>query len=827
MGHSINVLVLGEANAMMKKIFISIPNQLFILIIPILLCISLVFSITSINRSQNELTRFQLNTLIQAQLQLDVQSDISVSKLRDWLESFAEMTEVSKQENFDSLSQGLRQYFDELQLKLNVENIWLLNAQLQPLYTTTELSGYVIKNATKALTTQRPQNRLYCLGICQYLVSMPLMNKNGELAIVSISISLVDMLYAMKSTLKQEVAIISFDDSPLANLESSLIISTSNSSLFNHIFKALSGVLLVNEVRREGIEVEFTSSNYLLNLLPLTSDDRQYYLATADDITSFKIANNDYNQQFLAWVVSFFIVLSILVYWLINPYKQRLLILANALHLLTKKEFYKFRQLKLQYASGFFDELDILTDRTIALGEELEKLNVAVNQKTTALKTMAMFDRLTGLPNRNMLNESLCQFIALRPTVDKKGIAVLFLDLDDFKKVNDSYGHTEGDQLLIVATKRLRLNIKKTDFICRFGGDEFVIVLTQLESLSEAKAVAKQILLQFKEPIKLPYSDFYVTPSIGIVFSEEGNDNADHLISYADIAMYQAKDNGGNQYHVYHEEMYQQITKRVGLEVEIRQALSKKQFSLSFQPQINPKNNKFYGFEALLRWHHPERGIIPPDDFVSLLENSPHLIIVGYWVIRRCFELCIDMQAHGLSSARISINLSSGQFNDPHLISYFQELLIEFELDAKHFELEITEQTIVKDIKKTIKIMDALKSIGFTFAIDEFGSGYSSLSYLKKLPVDVIKIDKSLVLSMEENYVDYHIIISTIDMVRKLGLTVIACGVETTAQLDSLIQSNCDFIQGDYFFKAIPEGQIPYFIDQYISKGYYEKLVES
>ena len=546
MGHSINVLVLGEANAMMKKIFISIPNQLFILIIPILLCISLVFSITSINRSQDELTKFQLNTLIQSQSQLDVQSDISVSKLMDWLESFAEITEVSKQANFDSLSQGLRQHFDELQLNLNVENVWLLNAQLQPLYTTTELSGYVIKNATKALTTQRPQNRLYCLGICQYLVSMPLMNKNGELAIVSISISLVDMLYAMKSTLKQEVAIISFDDSPLANLESALIISTSNSSLFNHIFKALSGVLLVNEVRREGIEVEFTSSNYLLNLLPLTSDDRQYYLATADDITSFKIANNDYNQQFLAWVVSFFIVLSILVYWLINPYKQRLLILANALPLLTKKEFYKFRQLKLQYASGFFDELDILTDRTIALGEELEKLNVAVNQKATALKTMAMFDRLTGLPNRNMLNESLCQFIALRPTVDKKGIAVLFLDLDDFKKVNDSYGHTEGDQLLIVAAKRLRLNIKKTDFICRFGGDEFVIVLTQLESLSEAKAVAKQILLQFKEPIKLPYSNFYVTPSIGIVFSEEENDNADHLISHADIAMYQAKDNGGN-----------------------------------------------------------------------------------------------------------------------------------------------------------------------------------------------------------------------------------------------------------------------------------------
>ena len=827
MGHSINVLVLGETDVMIRKIFISVPTQLLILIIPTLFCISLGFSIMSMDRLQDELTQFRQNTLSAAQSELNLHSDISYAKLRDWIESFAEMIEVNKQADFDSLSQGLRQHFDELQLNLNVDNIWLLNSRLQPIFTTVVLPDYVIKNATKALTAQRPHYQLYCLKTCQQLVSIPLMNNNGELAIVTISASLVDMLYAIKGSLKQDVAVISFDGLTQDNFKSAAVLSTSNASLFDDILSCLSAELLVADVERDGLQIDFTSSNYLLNLLPLANNQRQYYVALVNDVTSFNVTRDDYRQEFLTWVVSLFIVLTLSIYAVINPFKQRLLVLTNALPLLLKKESQQFDRLKLKYASGFVDELDMLTDATIALNEEFQALNVAVNQKTTALKNMALSDPVTGLPNRHQLNEYLCQLMTFRPPTDNKGVAVLFLDLDDFKKVNDSYGHSEGDQLLIIVAKRLRLAIKNIYFICRFGGDEFVVVLDGLVSLNKAKEEAQSILTKLKEPIQLPSSLFYLTSSIGIVYSEDKHANGDHLISCADIAMYQAKDNGGDQYHVYHEDMYKEISNRVVLEVEIRQALNNKQFSLSLQPQINPKDNKLYGFEALLRWHHPERGIISPDDFIPLLENSPHMIVLGYWVIRRCFELFIEIREHGLNNTCIAINLTSGQFTDPKLIGYFQELLVEFDLKTEHFELEITEQTIVKDVEKTIEIMDALKSMGFTFAIDDFGSGYSSLSYLKKLPIDVIKIDKSLVLSMVESYVDYQIIISTIAMVRKLGLTVIACGVENNTQLESLTQSNCDFIQGDYFFKAIPEDKIVTFIEEYIVNGFCKKSVAS
>ena len=373
---------------------------------------------------------------------------------------------------------------------------------------------------------------------------------------------------------------------------------------------------------------------------------------------------------------------------------------------------------------------------------------------------------------------------------------MLFLDLDDFKKVNDSHGHSEGDKLLIEAANRIRLSIRNVDIACRFGGDEFVVILGQVKSLEQAKVIADNILAQFKEPIRLGSSVFYVSTSIGIAYSEEELVKPEELISHADIAMYEAKDHGGAQYHIYHTEMYQRVAQRVMLEGEVRQALSKNQFSLSLQPQIYAKNKKISGFEALLRWHHPERGIVSPDDFIPILENSEHMIDLGYWVIRRCFELLVQIRAKSLTEVRIAINLSAGQFMDTNLPYFLQSLLAEYNVSAENFELELTEQTLVKDIDRAIEMMENLRALGFSFAIDDFGTGYSSLAYIKKMPVDVIKIDKSFVFGMLENYADYQIIMSTIAMVKNLGLQVIAEGVESSAQLRSLTENGCDLFKG-------------------------------
>jgi len=817
MGHSINVLVLDEASVMISRNFISVPTKLIVLIVLTLFFISAGFSVMSLDRLQDEVQSFRQNSLIQGQSELNVQNGLLRSKLTGWLELYTEIIELKEQDNFDALIKGLNQQFAQLQLNLNVENLWLVNNELQPLFSTTAMADYIIKNATKALLEEEPQDAYYCLESCQQLISLPVMNNKGEIAIVVISASLVDTLYALNRDLKADVAIVSFDGFIGTELNSATIISAFQPRLLENIFYASSTSLFVEEVKANGLKFDFDSSHYLLNLIPLVNNQRHYYLAIVDDITSFQVANDGYRQRFFIWVIILLYLLSVLVYLLASPFTQRLLILSNALPLLAKKEFAQFRQIKLYQPSLFRDELDVLTDATITLSLELEQLNLAVNQKTKALEHMAMYDRLTGLPNRHQLNEHLGNLITGLKS-DKKGIAVLFLDLDDFKKVNDSYGHSEGDQLLLVVAHRLLFN-KNINFICHFGADEFVMILSELTSSGEAEAVAKQIVKQFREPIKLPSIAFYVPVSIGIVYSEDETAGVDQLISRADIAMYQAKDNGGDQYQVYYEVLYQKIAHRVILEADVRKGLTEKQFSVSLQPQFYPISKKIYGFEALLRWNHPERGLLSPDDFISALKSSANMILLGYWVIRRCFELFVAIRTKGLKDAHIAINLSSIEFTDPGLIEYFHELLVEFDLQAEHFQLEITESVLIKNLVQAGEIMNRLKSMGFTLAIDDFGTGYASLSYLKKIPVDIIKLDKCLVIDMEDNLDDYDIVMSTIAMVNKLGLTVIACGVESHQQLLNLTESNCDVVQGNYLFKPVHEDAVVSFIDEYIFEG--------
>jgi diguanylate cyclase (GGDEF)-like protein len=469
----------------------------------------------------------------------------------------------------------------------------------------------------------------------------------------------------------------------------------------------------------------------------------------------------------------------------------------------------------------FADELDVLADSTQDLCSELEQLNLVVEQKTKELENIAMYDLLTGLPNRNMLNYQLRKSLA-NISRHQDGVAVLFIDLDDFKKVNESNGHNIGDQLLIQAAERIRLSIGDVDLVSRFGGDEFVIVLSNLKHLTQAIAVAEKVLLQFKESIKLGSNIFYVSTSIGIAYTESVTEKADDLMSHADIAMYEAKDNGGSQYHVYQQAMFHRVAKRVMLESEVRQALAKQQFSLSLQPQICAKTNKLFGFEALIRWRHPERGMIPPEEFIPILESSQHMIELGYWIIRRCFETALAIIDYGITEPRIAINLSAGQFMDANLPKFLQALLMEFNFSAEYFEFELTEQTLVKDMDHTIAMMETLKSIGFSFAIDDFGTGYSSLAYLKKMPVDVIKIDKSFIFGMLENHSDFQIITSTITMVKGLGLKVVAEGVETQAQLRSLSENDCDVIQGYYYSKPIPEKDLFRHLEQHISNGFWK-----
>jgi diguanylate cyclase (GGDEF)-like protein len=676
------------------------------------------------------------------------------------------------------------------------------------------------------LMSQQPLSSVFCQEKCTQLVIIPLLSPKGEIGVIALTASLVDLLYSMKRTLKNDVAIVQVNQQSNKNIIN--VISASNAKLINEILPNNSiNNNKINELSRmTKQQYQVGEQHYLVNLLPLAvSEQASYYLILVNDVTRFKIAKDNYLQQLILSVFTLAILLVVLIYLLVSPFAQRLLILSNALPLLAKKEFKAFRQMKLKRKHLCPDELDILAESAIELSYELEQLNLVVEQKTQELENIAMYDLLTGLPNRNMLNYNLARTLSLL-TNKNNGIALLFLDLDDFKKVNDSYGHAEGDQLLIEAAKRINNNLHTRDMLCRFGGDEFVVFLDEINSLAEVESIAEKILQHFKEPIKIGAHLFYVSISIGIAYVEENIVNSDDLIRQADIAMYEAKRAGGGRYFIYHDSMLLKITQQVYLESEVRQALEKNQFSLSLQPQISAKDQKLYGFEALLRWHHPERGMVTPDEFLPILEKSEYMIELGYWVIRHCFELMAQLRAHGLYETKIAINLSAGQFMDPALTNYLNNLVAEFDIDAHYFELELTEQSLVKDIDLAISVMKKLKKIGFTFAIDDFGTGYSSLAYLKNMPVDVIKIDKSFIFGMLENNDDYKIINSIIAMVKSLGLLTIAEGVETSAQLRSLRQLECDYIQGYYYAKPIPEVELFDFINDKVDSGYWKVRVD-
>jgi diguanylate cyclase (GGDEF)-like protein len=809
----------------MAKTFISAPTKLLMLIVPALLFLAIGFSALSLSRLQDDYQLSQQSTLDQGKAQFALHSDILRSKLNVWLESFSEITQLSQQDDFTLFAKQLARQIDGLQLNLNVENVWLVDDTQKVLFSTSEIPTVVQKNIAKVIKLQQPSHQLYCQRSCQLLLSLPLLNNQGDEVVISMSASLIDMLYAIKTSLNSDVAIISFAEQGDGMSTDTKILSASNLTLTQ---KLLAGNQQANlrALLEQGFQSDLAERSYLINLLPLAKNNqRAFYLTLIDDVTIFKNKNSKYRQQFLISLTGIFFVLGFFVYFVVRPFTKRLLRLSGALPFLSNKKFDKFRQIKLKRPILFADELDILTDSALELSYELEQLNIEVEQKTKELENIAMYDLLTGLPNRNMLNYQLRKSLAnLRQ--NSGGVAVLFLDLDDFKKVNDSNGHSEGDKLLIQAAERVRLSVGRIDLACRFGGDEFVVVLGNLTSVDEAVNIADILLEQFKEPIRLGSSIFYVSTSIGIAYTELADEKAEDIISHADIAMYEAKDNGGGQYHIYHHEMYQRVARRVMLEAEVRQALAKKQFSLSLQPQLCAKDKKVYGFEALLRWKHPERGMISPDDFIPILENSQHMIELGYWIINRCFELAVVIRKQGLTDTKISINLSAGQFMDVNLPQYLHSLLIQYSLPAQIFELELTEQTLVKDIDRTITMMDELKSMGFAFAIDDFGTGYSSLAYIKKMPIDVIKIDQSFVFGMLENHADYQIIMSTIAMVKNLELTVIAEGVETAAQLRSLSDNNCDIIQGYYFSKPVPEAELFEFINTHIQGGYWKTQVE-
>ncbi|MBI3562914.1 MAG: EAL domain-containing protein [Gammaproteobacteria bacterium] len=422
------------------------------------------------------------------------------------------------------------------------------------------------------------------------------------------------------------------------------------------------------------------------------------------------------------------------------------------------------------------------------------------------LRFMAHHDALTELPNRVLFLDRLKQAIA-RARWHERKVAVMFMDLDRFKNINDTLGHNIGDQLLIRLTQRLAGSVRTGDTVARFGGDEFAILLDDVATEQDVTLVAKKILSKLAPVFEIEQRELFITASIGISIFPADGDDSEALLRNADVAMYRAKDMGRNNYQFYSSEMSARAFERLTLENALRYALHRQEFFLLYQPQVDARSGQLIGVEALLRWQHPELGIVMPSDFVTLLEETGLIVPVGEWVIKQACQQARLWQQQGIK-LKMSVNLSGRQFNDPDFLGAVQTILSEAQVSPGALEFELTESLLMRNASNTLQALDTLNTLGVQLAIDDFGTGYSSLSYLRRFPITTLKVDRSFVRDVIKDPDDAAIATAIIVMAQSLNLNVVAEGVETEEQLSFLQSLDCYHIQGYYFSQAVSVEQI-------------------
>ena len=418
------------------------------------------------------------------------------------------------------------------------------------------------------------------------------------------------------------------------------------------------------------------------------------------------------------------------------------------------------------------------------------------------IKHLAYHDTLTGLPNRMLFMDRMDQAIS-RATRSNESFALLFLDVDNFKVINDSMGHEAGDRLLISVTQRLRDALRRSDTIARLGGDEFTILL---ENLSEPEAVilvVKNLLEKISEPIVISGREMHISASVGISMYPGDGQSFGHLLKNADTAMYRAKELGRNTFQFYTAEMSEIAMRRLELENSLRYAIEGQDFVIFYQPKFDFKSGKCSGMEALVRWDHPEKGIIPPDEFIPLAEETGMIVPLGEWVIRTACRQFSQWKKSGYAIDNISINVSARQFHEQDLTGLFEQLIEELELNPAEIEVELTESTLVKNQANAKKILDELHQMGLLIALDDFGTGYASMAYLKDFPIDTVKIDRSFVRDIPDDREDTAIVKAITGLADALGLKLIAEGVESEQQISFLKDIGCMHGQGYYWSKPV------------------------
>ena len=457
-------------------------------------------------------------------------------------------------------------------------------------------------------------------------------------------------------------------------------------------------------------------------------------------------------------------------------------------------------------------------ERTEQLSEQTKRLNEAVRQVTKTknkLRQLAYYDSLTELPNRQLFTEQLDMLLRMAQR-ENRTIALLFLDLDNFKRINDSLGHNAGDLLLREVADRLGQCVRDSDLLAKYvdsegkigvsrlGGDEFTVVLNNVDKPETAATVAERILESLQTPMIIEGHEVVVTPSVGIAMAPQDADNVEDLLKLADTAMYHAKSQGRNKYSFYASSMKGSSVGRLKLETELRKAVEREELILHYQPQICADSGRIMGAEALVRWEHPKHGLIPPVRFIPLAEEMGLILDIGNWTLREAAHQSKRLEGLSVEVPKIAVNISALQFN-PHFPGQVESVLNETGIDPAHLELELTEGVIMSNANASVDALHGLKDLGVSLSVDDFGTGYSSLSYLSKFPLNELKIDRSFVIEFDKSANSAGLISAIIAMGKSLNLSLVAEGVDSPEQFMFLREREVDIIQGYLFSKPLPE----------------------
>ncbi|WZL82014.1 EAL domain-containing protein [Vallitaleaceae bacterium 9-2] len=434
-------------------------------------------------------------------------------------------------------------------------------------------------------------------------------------------------------------------------------------------------------------------------------------------------------------------------------------------------------------------------------------------QNQEKLHQLAFYDQLTGLPNRSMLIERIEQEIQ-KDTYQEQKIGFLYLDIDDFKQINDTIGHDFGDEFICKIARFLEDEVNENAMVARLGGDEFGIAFFRLQDKREVETVAQRLLERIKQPWILQNNEFYVGVSIGITYYPEFGVNASALLQNSDIAMFVVKENGKDGYRIYDPKMHQRTWNYIKMNSQLRTAIENNEFSLYYQPQVDLKTHKVIGVEALIRWNHPQNGFIPPMKFIPFAEETGQIYAIGEWVVNTACAKRLYWEQHGLGTMKMSINISSKRLAQDDVVDKIKHEIATHKIKGNCIELEITETAIMDNIERAIEVIHELKALGVTIALDDFGTGYSSLTYLQRLPIDVLKVDRMFIKDIMREKEVGHIFKFITQLAHELGLKIVAEGVETKEQLEFLKDNGCDIIQGYYYSKPVPSDAIEKVIEQ-------------